>query len=179
MAAHTITLAAAGILCLVPAFAQEKPNPDRTDYKIEFTIRDDSGKGARKYTVVTDGEGKGILRVGNKVPYISGSFQPGVATTGISPLVSTQYQYAEIGVNIECRLRNMGGGLMMNTSLEISAVLPPDKNISPPPANPLIAHTRFELSAAVSPGKPMQLTSVDDPVAGRKFDVEVTVRKLD
>lgn len=41
------------------------------------------------------------LKIGEKVPYASGSFQPGVGTVGVSPLVSTQFQFAETGVNVE------------------------------------------------------------------------------
>jgi len=41
------------------------------------------------------------LKIGAKVPYASGSFQPGVGSVGVSPLVSTQFQFAETGVNVE------------------------------------------------------------------------------
>ena len=41
------------------------------------------------------------LKIGEKVPYASGSFQPGVGSVGVSPLVSTQFQFAETGVNVE------------------------------------------------------------------------------
>ena len=34
-------------------------------------------------------------------PYATGSFQPGVGTVGVSPLVSTQFNYADVGVNID------------------------------------------------------------------------------
>lgn len=41
------------------------------------------------------------LKIGEKVPFASGSFQPGVGSVGVSPLVSTQFQFAETGVNVE------------------------------------------------------------------------------
>ncbi len=49
-----------------------------------------------------DGE-KATLKIGSKVPIATGSFSPGagIAAAGISPLVSTQFSYIDVGVNIE------------------------------------------------------------------------------
>jgi general secretion pathway protein D len=41
------------------------------------------------------------LAIGQKIPYATGSFQPGVGTVGVSPLVSTQFNFAEVGVNVD------------------------------------------------------------------------------
>jgi general secretion pathway protein D len=49
---------------------------------------------------VSDGQ-KVILKIGEKYPYATGSFQPGVGTVGVSPLVSTQFQFADLGTNVE------------------------------------------------------------------------------
>jgi general secretion pathway protein D len=49
---------------------------------------------------VSDGQ-KVTLKIGEKYPYATGSFQPGVGTVGVSPLVSTQFQFVDIGVNLE------------------------------------------------------------------------------
>ncbi len=48
----------------------------------------------------SDGQ-KVSLRIGDKVPYATGSFQPGIGTVGVSPLVSTQFNFAEVGVNVD------------------------------------------------------------------------------
>ncbi len=49
-----------------------------------------------------DGE-KATLKIGSKVPIATGSFSPGagIAAAGISPLVSTQFSYIDVGVNID------------------------------------------------------------------------------
>ena len=44
---------------------------------------------------------KASLKIGQKVPTASGSFQPGVAGVGVSPLVNTQFTYLDVGVNME------------------------------------------------------------------------------
>src|ERR1700676_3484177 len=43
------------------------------------------------------------LRVGDKIPVATGSFQAdvGVGATGVNPLVNTQFQYLEVGVNVD------------------------------------------------------------------------------
>jgi general secretion pathway protein D len=48
---------------------------------------------------VSDGM-KVELQIGDKIPYASGSFQPGVGTVGVNPLVQTQFQFAETGVTV-------------------------------------------------------------------------------
>ena len=49
-----------------------------------------------------DGE-KATLKIGSRVPIATGSFSPGagIAAAGISPLVSTQFSYIDVGVQIE------------------------------------------------------------------------------
>jgi general secretion pathway protein D len=48
----------------------------------------------------SDGQ-KVSLKIGDRVPYATGSFQPGIGTVGVSPLVSTQFQFVDTGVNLE------------------------------------------------------------------------------
>jgi general secretion pathway protein D len=44
---------------------------------------------------------KAILKIGQKVPTASGSYQAGIATVGVSPLVNTQFTFLDVGVNVE------------------------------------------------------------------------------
>jgi general secretion pathway protein D len=46
---------------------------------------------------------KASLKIGDRVPYATGSFQPGLGGVGagINPLVSTQFNYIDTGVNID------------------------------------------------------------------------------
>jgi general secretion pathway protein D len=50
---------------------------------------------------VSDGA-KGELQIGDRIPYATGSFSSGVGTvsTGVSPLVSTQFQFADTGTTM-------------------------------------------------------------------------------
>jgi len=48
----------------------------------------------------SDGQ-KASLRIGNRVPVATGSFQPGIGGVGVNPLVNTQFQYIDVGVNMD------------------------------------------------------------------------------
>lgn len=41
------------------------------------------------------------LRIGDRVPIATGSFQPGIGGVGVNPLVNTQFQYLDVGVNLD------------------------------------------------------------------------------
>src|SRR5205807_9360030 len=41
------------------------------------------------------------LKIGDRVPIATGSFAAGIGGGGISPLVNTQFQYIDVGVNIQ------------------------------------------------------------------------------
>ena len=47
-----------------------------------------------------DGQ-KASLKIGERIPIATGSFQPGIGGVGINPLVNTQFQYTDVGVNID------------------------------------------------------------------------------
>lgn len=49
---------------------------------------------------VTDGQ-TAKLRIGDRVPFAVGSFQPGIGGVGINPLVNTQFQFQDVGVNLD------------------------------------------------------------------------------
>src|ERR1700730_3352769 len=55
-----------------------------------------------------DGQ-KASLKIGDKVPVATGSFQPGIGGVGINPLVNTQFQYLDVGVNIDITPRVHAG----------------------------------------------------------------------
>lgn len=70
----------------------------------------------------TDGQ-KASLRLGDRYPYATGSFQPGVGAVGVSPLVSTQFQFAEVGVNVDLTPRiHANDEVSMQVEFEISNI---------------------------------------------------------
>jgi hypothetical protein len=176
MRTRAVLFLATLLIPTMPIGAQEKGGgTDSGVYRVEFNIHDGSdaaAKTGRRYIIMIEANDKGNFRVGQKVPYATGSFQPGVA--GVTPL--TQFNYAEIGVNIDCRINEINGRVRVKAALDLSTVVQQDKSTAPP--MPIIGQLRVEVNALVNPGKPTMVASVDDPVTSRKFDVEATVTKV-
>jgi len=69
-----------------------------------------------------DGQ-KATLKIGDRVPVATGSFQPGIGGVGINPLVNTQFQYLDVGVNIDITPHvHAGHEVTLKISMDISAV---------------------------------------------------------
>ena len=69
-----------------------------------------------------DGQ-KATLKIGDRVPVATGSFQPGIGGVGINPLVNTQFQYLDVGVNIDITPRvHAAREVTLKVSLDISSV---------------------------------------------------------
>ncbi len=69
-----------------------------------------------------DGQ-KASLKIGDRVPVATGSFQPGIGGVGINPLVNTQFQYLDVGVNIDITPRvHAAREVTLKISMDISNV---------------------------------------------------------
>ncbi len=68
---------------------------------------------------------KATLKIGDRYPYATGSFQPGIGVGGggVSPLVSTQFQFAEIGVNVDVTPKiHANNEVSMHIEVELSNI---------------------------------------------------------
>jgi general secretion pathway protein D len=71
----------------------------------------------------TDG-GKASLKIGEKIPYVSGSLNSAVATPGSIPYATTQFQQVDVGTNIDLQPHVNGTDeVSMHVKVEISNVL--------------------------------------------------------
>ena len=71
-----------------------------------------------------DGQ-KATLKIGERVPIATGSFSSGIGSVGagISPLTNTQFQYIDVGVNIDITPRiHADHEVSMKLSLDVSSV---------------------------------------------------------
>ena len=63
------------------------------------------------------------LRIGDRIPIATGSFQPGVGGVGINPLVNTQFTYTDVGVNVALTPKiHANRDVSMHVEIEISNV---------------------------------------------------------
>ena len=73
-----------------------------------FLMSDSSSKLIQQPQIrAADGQ-KASLKIGERVPVATGSFQPGIGGVGINPLVNTQFNYIDVGVNIDITPRVHG-----------------------------------------------------------------------
>ena len=69
-----------------------------------------------------DGQ-KASLKIGDRIPVATGSFQPGIGGVGINPLVNTQFNYQDVGVNIDMTPTvHSNGEITLKISIDISSV---------------------------------------------------------
>ena len=146
---------------------------DNSPYKVDFTIRDTGdagGKTGRKYSLLVNRNVKSTFKVGNRVPVATGGTNGGT-------LVSTQFTYIDVGMNIECVVAEAGSRFAIHGDLDISTAVMPDKNVTAV-QNPTISQIRLNMDTTVLPGKPTVVASFDDPVTARKFDIDVAITKM-
>jgi hypothetical protein len=166
-----LAMAAAMLLPVGAIYAQDVR--ETPVYKVEFTLRDTAdvaAKAGRKYTLLVNSARRATMNVGNRVAYPSGG------SGGIGQ-GNTQYQYYEVGVNIDCTVEERGGKYMMHAELNLSTVVPPDKAAAASLA-PTVSQIKVSMDTTLTPGKPTVVASFDDPTTARKFDVDVTLTKM-
>ncbi len=88
-----------------------------------FLMSDSSSKLIQQPQIrAADGQ-KASLKIGERVPVATGSFQPGIGGVGINPLVNTQFNYIDVGVNIDITPRVHGlEEVSLKIAMDISAV---------------------------------------------------------
>ena len=88
-----------------------------------FLLSDSSSKLIQQPQIrASDGQ-KASLKIGERVPVATGSFQPGIGGVGINPLVNTQFNYIDVGVNIDITPHVHGlDEVTLKLAMDISAV---------------------------------------------------------
>src|SRR6266700_1595237 len=116
------------------AFAQDTPKPPETAkapeppahyYHLEFVVQelgaDGKATNSRSYTTTvstSSGEAQSSIRTNSRIPIATGSFSTGGDNKG----VSTQFQYVDVGVNIDARrTHEIGRQLAIDLTADVSS----------------------------------------------------------
>ena len=95
---------------------------------------------------------KATLRIGDRVPFATGSFATSLAGGTVSPLISTQFQYLDVGVNIDITPHIHGNHeVTLRMALEISSVA--GENSIGGITEPVIGQRRIEHEARLADGE--------------------------
>jgi general secretion pathway protein D len=89
-----------------------------------FLMSDSNTKVLQNPRIRVLDNGKATLKIGDRVPIATGSFSSATSSGGgVSPLVNTQFQYLDVGVNIDITPHVLSGGeVSLKMVLEVSSV---------------------------------------------------------
>lgn len=138
-------------------------------YRVEFTATElDSGKkvNSRSYSLLEEQGIKNKLRIGARVPIISAA-----GNSSVPP----QFQYLEVGVNIDCTVQERDGFVFIASTINISSVAEQHDEQT---RLPVIRQMNSEVTTLLTPGKPTLISSMDDPAGKGSFQLEVTATKV-
>src|ERR1700683_3369269 len=114
-----------------------------------------------------DGQ-KASLKIGDRVPVATGSFQPGIGGVGINPLVNTQFQYLDVGVNIDVTPHvHADREVTLKITMEISSVVGQSSigGIS----QPIIGQRKLENEIRLADGEPSLIGGIFDDSSTRSL----------
>lgn len=146
---------------------EKKESAGRPNYRVEFNIRDSSDAEAKThhYMLLMEEGRKTVFKIGTRVPVATTeSFQPSTGGAAVNALAATQYNYVDVGVNIECLVSEVNGKIVIQGNLNLTTVMQHDAAVrAARPANPTLTQTKLDLDTAVQPGKPTVIAAIDDP----------------
>ncbi|PYY02009.1 MAG: hypothetical protein DMG64_12865 [Acidobacteria bacterium] len=163
------------LVCLIILFAADrvcaqetKPQPSTNTYKVEYVFSENQdGKrvNARSYSTLVRVRERGSIRLGSRVPVAVGTLKEGS---------SSQFQYMDIGVNIDCRIGDeFDSGIALFTNAEISSLTDANRV-----GNPVVRQSKIQVESIVPLGKQVLLTSADEVEGTRRIQLEVTTTKV-
>ena len=150
------------------------PLPARETYRLDYTITEmEDGKklNARTYSVMCEDEGsqtRGVLKVGSRIPVTTGAPSPGGSPAN--------FQYLDVGMNIDARLSNIADGLSLQSDVEMSSVA--DSPVPNQASAPVIRQLRVSSFNAITVGRPVVIATADDVASHRQFQIQVVATKL-
>jgi len=91
--------------------------------QFEAVLNDSSTRVLQAPSIRAADNAKASIKIGDKVPTATGSFQPGVSGVCVSPLVNTQFTFLDVGVNVDILPRiHDNGEISLHVELDVSQV---------------------------------------------------------
>ncbi len=145
-------------------------------YHLSFLIQETGADGkpvnSRTYTtnVSTDPQGSfGYIRTGARIP---------IATTTAGPQSGLQYQYVDVGVNIDMRpILEVGQQLSIKLTADVSSLpSPTDPSLHEPP---VIRQNKWQATVLIPIGKPTVVFTSDSLDSKGGMQVVVTATQIE
>jgi hypothetical protein len=162
-------------LLVISCFGQEeKPQPaaqSNSAYRLEYVFSElQNGKkiNSRAYSTLINVGERGSIRLGSRIPII----------TSQSAADFKQFQYLDIGANIDCRIvRETDAGVALYTTVDMTSAAPeqPGENRT---GAPIVRQTKMQVNNIVPLEKRTLIGSGDQIDGTGRFDLEVTATKV-
>jgi hypothetical protein len=185
-----VTLMAAVVMAIPTVWAQEKPKASEEPkptvaLKVQVVISEYEGErkiSSLPYTFFLTDDNLRVIRMGLRVPVLVGGAFPGADPT--KPQPQPQFQYMEVGTNIDCKARSIEGGrFRLDLSVDRSSLYsaasgkkPTDWGPGDPPlsSQPIVRQAKMSSIFPIRDGETVQAAMSTDPVSGRVLKVDVT-----
>ncbi len=145
--------------------AQSNGQESRNVYNVEFKVeefRNGTPVNTRHYYLRLRHLGRSAIRAGNKVPLIT--------PEGL--------QYKDVGLRLDCQLRERGRMVELDVAFEIESFALEDQAKNTGTA-PLLREIQSEVSTAVTLGQPTIISKIDDAISNSRYELKVTVTKAE
>jgi hypothetical protein len=162
--------------CMSTRAQENKPTtnpPERPSsvYQIDYTFSENQGGkrvNVRSYRTLVRTREKGSIRLGNRVPVLTGFSKEAGAN---------EMTYLDVGVNIDCRVeQELDSAVALFTNVEISSLAPEQGGNRT--GNPVLRQLRYQLDDIVPVGKETLIASADEVDGTRRLQVEVLATKI-
>ncbi|MGA9670360.1 MAG: hypothetical protein WBQ94_14200 [Terracidiphilus sp.] len=141
-------------------------------YRLTYTITELDGTkrlGTQHYALTVNPDSRPVkIKLGSRVPVPIGN----ASTSATGAITNTQYQYVDVGLNIEARVREFDSGVEVFSNVDQSGI---GEEESAMKGNPVIRNSSLENTALLTAGKPTVLGSLDIPGSTRHLDIEVVL----
>jgi type II secretory pathway component GspD/PulD (secretin) len=134
-------------------------------YRVTYTISDGHGAPRHLAMLLTPGRTT-TAKQGSRVPIMTGSYKEG----GGEPS-NTQFQYADIGLNVEASIEGYGDGLRLRSKIEETSISEQKSNVGI--QDPVIDQSVLDAHSALNAAKPVTLGALDLP-DGKHMEVQVS-----
>ena len=158
--------------------AQNAPAPTARAYRLLWTIEEsDGGKhvNTQHFEMVVTTGGRTTTKLGSKVPVVTGSYS-GNSSAG----VQTQFQYLDVGLNLDASLDETPTGLRLRSKVEQSSVADDKATLNGGVEfhEPIIRQAVMEGTSLLTLGKSITLGSLDVPGSTHHIDISVTLENI-
>jgi len=152
----------------------KKEEPRRKDgpligYRVEFVLSEFDGErkiNSRKYSMLLQDGLRNKLRIGGRVPL------------ALSSTNNPQFQYVDMGMNIDCTIQEHEGRLQLESTIDSSGISRPMAQEDAVASKTVIRQFRTEVNTILESGKLTPMVTMDDPTGKGQFQLEVTATKL-